>query len=59
MSGVWYLFSKIEVKMLSPEPDIPVSLFGDLCGDVRVRVYAVNLAGRGDPGELSISLMGK
>ena len=58
-SGVWYMFSHINVKYLSSEPELPDKPFGELGGEYKFRVYSVNLTGRGDFAEQIIELTGQ
>ena len=58
MTGVWYLFSKIQVMALSPEPLLVDEPFTSLGGQFHFRVYGMNLAGRGDAAELGVLLSG-
>ena len=71
----WVIFAKIKVKYLSPEPDIPADLFGDLhglpfciicviyknifLGNFLIKVVARNLAGLGETKVVLINLSGK
>jgi hypothetical protein len=46
------------VKYLSCEPELQGDPFGDLGGEYKVRVYSVNLRGRGGFAEQVIELSG-
>jgi hypothetical protein len=58
-SDVWYLYCQVEVQKLSPEPDIPVQMFGSLCGSFQLRVCAINRSGRGACAEQLLILNGR
>ena len=58
-SDTWFLYSQIQVKHLSVEPDIPSKLLADLEGSVNIRVCAVNQAGPGQFAQISTILTGK
>ena len=54
----WFLWKKVPVKYLSPEPELEESLLGGLCGSFSVRVFGVNLAGLGEFCETFIQISG-
>ena len=57
-TDLWYLFSTVKVKHLSPEPEIPEELLLGLSGPVNLRICAVNQAGCGECAELFVDLPG-
>ena len=56
--GTWYHLSKVEVKYLSSDPNIPVNLFGRLGGNYLIRVYSRNLSGLGESAETIVQISG-